>query len=150
MTAMSIAAVLALIATRNCVPSSLAQVMTGIALHESRLDPTLIHYNHNGTFDVGLAQVNSANFRWLGLTLQDALDPCKNLAAGAKVLLSRYNGSTGALGAAYAAGAEAAIRQIGALSPLAAQAPAERTPTRPLAGPSRTGRDLSFSVHMEK
>src|SRR5690242_14423813 len=101
MAAMSVAAVLTLIATRNCVPPSIAQAMTGIALHESGLDPTRIQFNRNGTFDAGLTQVNSANFGWLGLTLQDALNPCKNLAAGAKVLLARYNGSTGLLGAAY-------------------------------------------------
>ena len=107
---MSVTAVLAL--ATQCVPPSLAPVMTGIARHESGLDPTVIHYNRNGTLDAGLTQVNSANFGWLGLTLRDALDPCKNLAAGAKVLLARYNGSTGVMGAAYASGAEAAIRLI--------------------------------------
>jgi len=124
MAAMSVATVLTLIATRSCLPASLAQTMTGIALHESGLDPTLIHYNRNGTFDAGLTQVNSANFGWLGLTLQDALDPCKNLAAGAKVLLAKYNGSSGTLGmtlgATYAANAETAIRKVEAVSPSAA------------------------------
>ena len=43
------------------------------------------------TVDVGFAQINSANFEWLGLTLEDALDPCKSLAAGAKVLASNYS-----------------------------------------------------------
>src|SRR5690242_8618879 len=107
---MSVTAVLAL--ATQCVPPSLAPVMTGIAKHESGLDPAAIHYNRNGTFDAGLTQVNSANFGWLGLALQDALDPCKNLAAGAKVLLAKYNGSAGVMGAAYAAGAEAAIRKV--------------------------------------
>lgn len=38
-------------------------------------------------------QINSANFGWLGLTMMDALDPCRSIAAGAEVLTaySRYN-----------------------------------------------------------
>ncbi len=126
MAAMSITAVLAL--ASQCVPPSLAQAMTGIALHESGLDPTRIHFNRNGTFDAGLTQVNSTNFGWLGLTLQDALDPCQNLAAGVKVLLAKYNGSTGLLGAAYASGAEAAIRAVEAAPSSAAPGAASPDP----------------------
>ena len=36
--------------------------------------------------DLGLAQINSKNLGWLGLTVADAFDPCRNLAAAAKVL----------------------------------------------------------------
>lgn len=159
MAALSIATVLALITTQGCVPTSLAQTMTGIALHESGLNPALIHYNRNGTLDVGLAQINSANFEWLGLTLQDALDPCKNLAAGVKVLLAKYNGSTGLLAATYSTSAISAIRSVEASQPAdginrprptATEMLAEHTPARPLAGPSRSGREMSFSVRREK
>jgi type IV secretion system protein VirB1 len=42
------------------------------------------------TVDVGLAQVNSANFERLGLTVEQALDPCANLAAASSVLQESY------------------------------------------------------------
>lgn len=40
--------------------------------------------------DVGLAQINSANFARLGLTVDSALDPCSNLRAMQRVLLEGY------------------------------------------------------------
>jgi hypothetical protein len=110
---MTAQALLAFIAAHNCVSPSLAPVMVGIAMHESKLDPWRIHKNENGTFDVGLAQINSSNFGWLGLTMETALDPCRNLAAGAAVLLARYNGSPpDAVKAKYAAGALAQIQAV--------------------------------------
>jgi Transglycosylase SLT domain len=97
----------------QCVGPSLAPVMVGIAQHESGLDPTIVHHNPNGTVDVGLAQVNSANFGWLGLTMQTAMDPCRNLAAGARVLLVRYNGNPSDVGKiAYASAVTARIRAL--------------------------------------
>ena len=42
------------------------------------------------SIDVGLAQINSANFRWLGLSLETAFDPCTNLQAMQTVLLDGY------------------------------------------------------------
>lgn len=41
---------------------------------------------HGHSFDAGLAQVNSANFGRLGLTMERLFDPCANLKAGLKVL----------------------------------------------------------------
>lgn len=41
-------------------------------------------------YDAGLAQISSANFTWLELTLEQAFDPCTNLAAGARVLAHCY------------------------------------------------------------
>jgi type IV secretion system protein VirB1 len=40
--------------------------------------------------DVGLMQVNSRNFKSVGLTPDNAFDPCRNLAAGASVLQAAY------------------------------------------------------------
>jgi type IV secretion system protein VirB1 len=40
--------------------------------------------------DLGLGQVNSGNLPSLGLSVADALDPCKNLAAAAKILSASY------------------------------------------------------------
>jgi type IV secretion system protein VirB1 len=40
--------------------------------------------------DLGLAQINSKNLRRLGLSVEDAFDPCRNLAAAATVLQEGY------------------------------------------------------------
>lgn len=40
--------------------------------------------------DMGLAQINSANLAKLGLSVEDVFDPCKNLAAAAKILHGNY------------------------------------------------------------
>lgn len=42
------------------------------------------------TVDVGLMQVNSANFTRLGLHITHAFEPCVNLTAGARVLSDDY------------------------------------------------------------
>ena len=46
------------------------------------------------SLDIGIMQVNSANFAVLGLTLEAAFDPCKSVAAGAAVLAGGYVGGT--------------------------------------------------------
>lgn len=58
--------------------------------------------------DMGLGQINSANMRWLGLTVEDAFDACKNLKAAGQVLSSNYrsavaSGKKQPLGAALSA-----------------------------------------------
>ncbi len=40
--------------------------------------------------DLGLAQINSRNLRWLGLDVRQALDPCVNLRAAQTVLLAGW------------------------------------------------------------
>jgi len=118
MTTLTTAAVLAL--ANACVGPSLAPIMTSLAQHESGLDPAIVHHNTNGTFDVGLAQVNSSNFGWLGLTMANALDPCRNLKAGARVLLVRYNGNpSDTVKVAYSADIAARIHRLDGNSGLA-------------------------------
>jgi type IV secretion system protein VirB1 len=39
---------------------------------------------------MGLGQVNSNNMRKTNLSVEDAFDPCKNIAAAAKILQSNY------------------------------------------------------------
>lgn len=41
--------------------------------------------------DLGLGQINSRNMRWLGLTWETVFDPCTNIAALGKVMISNYN-----------------------------------------------------------
>jgi len=40
--------------------------------------------------DLGLGQINSANLTRLGLSVEDAFDPCRNLAASATILGENY------------------------------------------------------------
>jgi type IV secretion system protein VirB1 len=42
------------------------------------------------TVDMGYMQINSSNLKKLGYTVEDMFDPCKNLAAGAKILENAY------------------------------------------------------------
>lgn len=46
--------------------------------------------NQGYSVDLGLMQVNSSNLRKLGYSVSDMFEPCKNLAAGAKVLTGFY------------------------------------------------------------
>ena len=49
-------------------------------------------------FDAGLAQINSANYIWLGLTPESVFDPCANLGAAETVLLRDYESAVAANG----------------------------------------------------
>lgn len=42
------------------------------------------------SIDVGLGQINSDNFRWLGLTLESAFDHCTNVRSMQTVLVKSY------------------------------------------------------------
>lgn len=45
---------------------------------------------HGKSIDMGLAQVNSRNLEYLGMTVEQMFDPCTNLAAGARILTDYY------------------------------------------------------------
>lgn len=55
--------------------------------------------------DLGLAQINSRNLSWLGMSVEAAFDPCQNLAAAARVLQGGYD-----VGAAAILGEQPALR----------------------------------------
>jgi type IV secretion system protein VirB1 len=40
--------------------------------------------------DLGLMQINSRNLASLGYTIEDALDPCRNVAGGSKIIRADY------------------------------------------------------------
>lgn len=42
--------------------------------------------------DVGLMQINSGNFGWLGISVEDALEPCTSMAAAARILTEGFAG----------------------------------------------------------
>jgi len=102
---------LTLIAT--CAPLVAPNTLKAVVLEESRGHPYAIHDGTSGRalfpataaeavhtarrlladgsrIDAGLAQINSDNWSWLGLDVQQVFDPCANLAAGERVLLDAY------------------------------------------------------------
>jgi type IV secretion system protein VirB1 len=99
----------------RCAPSVPQGTLGAVARTESSLNPWALHDNTTGvteqpanqqaplsdarawigrgdSVDVGLMQINSANFGALGLTARSALDPCTSLAGGAAVLRAAYAG----------------------------------------------------------
>lgn len=104
---LDLAIVLALSA--QCAPGVSPHTLAAIAHAESRFEPLAIGVNRGArirqprsapeavavarrlmadgaNIDLGLAQINSANLSWLGLSVEEAFDPCRNLAAAATVL----------------------------------------------------------------
>lgn len=112
---LDLAMVLALAA--QCAPTVSPPTLAAIAHAESRFDPLAIGVNNGPAvrrartpteaaatarlliaagrnIDLGLAQINSANLDWLGLSIEAAFDPCRNLAAAATVLIAGYRPSS--------------------------------------------------------
>lgn len=103
---------MALALAQQCAPGIAPEAIMSIATVESRLDPLAINVNHVGrlrpkstddavalathwigagySVDLGIAQVNSYNLGWTGLSITTAFDPCANLAAAAKILEAAY------------------------------------------------------------
>ncbi|WP_372785986.1 lytic transglycosylase domain-containing protein [Phenylobacterium sp.] len=106
------ATILALAA--RCAPAVAAPTLRAVAQAESGLNPYAVGVNRGppvgrpprsraeaialakrllaagANLDLGLVQINSANLARLGLSVDDAFDPCRNLAAGATVLKTAY------------------------------------------------------------
>lgn len=97
---------------------------------------TLLAAGHS--LDVGIMQINSANFRWLALTLDDAFEPCPSIKAGASVLtaVSRYN--TGGSSAGFSNGY---VRRV-----LAAAADIRGTEA-PVSGPIPSAKPIATMPH---
>jgi type IV secretion system protein VirB1 len=98
----------------RCAPNVAPQTLLAVARVESGLNPLALGVNHGGAriappqsraeaieratalisqganLDLGLAQINSANLARLGMTVGDAFDPCRNLAAAGTVLEAGY------------------------------------------------------------
>lgn len=106
------------------------ELLFSIAHVETRVRSGVIHRNDNGTYDVGVMQINST---WLPvlakyhITLHDiATKPCVNVNVGAWILsrtiekyglnwrgVGAYNAASDALRARYANKVAAALRRIG-------------------------------------
>jgi type IV secretion system protein VirB1 len=101
--------------TARCAPSVAFETLAAVMRAESSFRPFALGVNGPGggsispasreaavaiatdlilrqgrSVDLGLMQVNSGNLRALGLSVADALDPCTNLAAGARILREDY------------------------------------------------------------
>ena len=97
-----------------CAPSVAPETLISIVHTESRFNSLAIGVNSPGVrapkpatkaqaiavarnlirqgynIDLGLGQINSANLGWLGLSVENAFEPCSNLAAAARVLAANY------------------------------------------------------------
>lgn len=99
----------------RCGPSVVPSTLASIARTESGFQPLTINDNTTRTssvpatdaiaiqiasklleaghsVDIGIMQINAANFAKLGLTLQAAFDPCTSIAAAAVILAGGYAG----------------------------------------------------------
>ena len=131
---LSLPAALALAA--QCAPSVAPETLLSVAHTESKFDPLAIGVNGGknpppmGTttdaaqaarryiaagysVDLGIAQINSANLGWLGLSVEDAFDPCRNLAAAARVLSANYTVASCRYGGATALGVALSMYNTG-------------------------------------
>lgn len=99
---------------QQCAPAVAAETLLAVAKVESGFNPLAIGVNGSPrvtvraksrveaaakasaliaagrSVDLGLTQINSRNLAWLGLTVEAAFDPCRNLAAGARMLRDGY------------------------------------------------------------
>lgn len=102
----------------ECAPWVAPQTMAAIVKTESQFNPLAININagtrlerqptskaeavvtakwliaNNYNIDLGLGQVNSLNLVKTNLSVEDAFDPCKNLAAAATILQWNYESAT--------------------------------------------------------
>lgn len=109
---LQLASVVAL--AQQCAPSVAPETLVSVVHTESKFDTLAIGVNARGVraevpatpaaaariarsliakgynIDLGLGQINSANLRWLALSVEDTFDPCRNLAAAARVLSSNF------------------------------------------------------------
>lgn len=98
----------------QCGPSVHVDTLAAVAQAESHLNTLAIHDNVTGrtyapasaaeavriatdlvtvkrhSADLGVMQVNSANLAPFGMSISDAFDACKSIAAGARVLVAGY------------------------------------------------------------
>ena len=110
---LSAAAIAALVS--SCAPNVHPSTMTEVIRVESKGDPLAIYVNKSSvqprpaatvesaaatvrqyvasgyTVDMGLAGVNTRTAARLGLSIEQAFDPCANVAAGAAVLAEGYD-----------------------------------------------------------
>jgi len=147
---LELAAVLGLAVT--CAPGVAPETLAALARAESGFDTLAINVNGPGggrvrsastadavararaliaagrSVDLGLMQVNSRNLEWLGLTVEEAFDPCRSIAAGARVLTAFSGYNTGSPSRGFASGYVARVLAAGATNGAAPAAPPSPAP----------------------
>ncbi len=69
-------------------------LLLAIAQYESGLDPNSVNQNRNGSYDIGLMQINSswlATLKPYGISAAKLKDPCVNLNIGAWILAKNFS-----------------------------------------------------------
>lgn len=64
-------------------------LLKAIAIYESNINPKVVHKNKNGTYDIGIMQINTVHKETLkryGISLHDLFKPSTNIIVGAWVL----------------------------------------------------------------
>lgn len=103
---------------KTCAPEVHVTTITAVVKHESNFKPFAININSKPpraifpksreqaieevrklqakglSFDAGYGQINSGNWRWLGITAESVFDPCTNLKAAQRVLVKCYEGAS--------------------------------------------------------
>ena len=97
----------------SCAPAVERSTLRAVAAVESHFDPLAVRDNstHESlmpqklpaavalarnrmklghSVDIGLMQINNANLATLGMSVEDAFDECRSLAAGGRILLSAF------------------------------------------------------------
>ncbi|MDQ3232865.1 MAG: lytic transglycosylase domain-containing protein [Pseudobdellovibrionaceae bacterium] len=93
-------------------------LLYSIAQQESSLKPNARNANSNGTYDLGLMQINSIWFKELkekyGISEKQLLDPCVSIHIGAWILAQNIarHGSTWEAVGAYNAGSSKRTKRI--------------------------------------
>ncbi len=111
---MAISLAAALVLAAQCAPAVAPETLLSVVQVESRFEPLAIGVNGESRIaisptsveeavakaaaliaagrnvDLGLAQINSRNLSWLGLSLREVFHPCTNLAAAARILQEGY------------------------------------------------------------
>ncbi|MGH6957930.1 MAG: lytic transglycosylase domain-containing protein [Caulobacteraceae bacterium] len=117
---MAISLAAALVLAAQCAPTVAPETLLSVVQVESRFEPLAIGVNGaprivvapisvddavtkaaalitaGRNVDLGLAQINSKNLSWLGLSLADVFEPCTNLRAAARILQDGYGRSDAA------------------------------------------------------
>lgn len=111
---MAISLAAALVLAAQCAPTVAPETLLSVVQVESRFEPLAIGVNGlprisvaptsvddavaragaliaaGRNIDLGLAQINSKNLSWLGLSLREVFEPCTNLRAAARILRDGY------------------------------------------------------------
>ena len=111
---MAISLAAALVLAAQCAPTVAPETLLSVVQVESRFEPLAIGVNGaprilvaptsvddavakagaliaaGRNIDLGLAQINSKNLSWLGLSLTEVFEPCTNLKAAARILQDGY------------------------------------------------------------